>query len=618
MVIIGIKPWQIDFGGKHDVRDYWAVFSWVGALLGVVVFGVMVWICPWWAGGRVEPGPALPSTPRFFWVPVLGAVTLAAFFAFPRLNQPFWDDEELNVRDSILGKFKLYESPDQPVKFLKRDWEETWLEYRTPNNHILNSVLSRLSHETIGKILGPPASGLPFREWALRIPAYLAGVASIGALAWFLFGLGRPWAGAVAALLLALHPWHLRYASECRGYGLVLLLVPLLLGLWHRAIQRGGWGWWAGFAACQLAAVFSYPTTLFLLLVLNLATPVVMAFHRGAATPFRAQLGRWFCVNTLIAVPAITLLLTLLAQVRDYIQTQAEQGFHIGPTWLWNEVNYFLVGVPWWRASTEAAAYPEVVYRMGHLLPLYWVFVAGVVGLGLAGAWSLYRKGTLGTAILISIALPPIAICAFSLIKTQIIYEAYILFALPGLVACVAIGADTVGTVAARGVRLYRAGRQLFMAGFLGLLLIFYGWLTYPFRYWLRVNPLQPLSESVLLTRGTLDPGDPASGEILTGSFCIPPYLYDPRAIRLDSVGEMIALLDLADRTGRPLAINIGMPWAARDYSPAMWKLLNTPALFAPPTQLRGWDPGLDRQIYWYRNGSSSGFDFSEFEPEAR
>ncbi len=52
----------------------------------------------------------------------------------------------------------------------------------------------------------------------MRVPTLLVGMLSVAAVAWLLLECGFPLAGAIAAFLLALHPWHLRYATEARGY----------------------------------------------------------------------------------------------------------------------------------------------------------------------------------------------------------------------------------------------------------------------------------------------------------------------------------------------------------------------------------------------------------------
>jgi hypothetical protein len=88
--------------------------------------------------------------------------------------------------------------------------------------------------------------------------------------------------------------------------------------------------------------------------------------------------------------------------------------------------------------------------------------------------------------------------------------------------------------------------------------------------------------------------------------------------IRLDSTVEFVEFLKKADEEGRPLFINLGMPWAAEEYSPGMWALVTDSTLFEAPTAFRGWDPGLDRLVFKYKPGSSRDYDFSKVIQKSR
>jgi hypothetical protein len=128
---------------------------------------------------------------------------------------------------------------------------------------------------------------------------------------------------------------------------------------------------------------------------------------------------------------------------------------------------------------------------------------------------------------------------------------------------------------------------------------------------------LQQIRESVVYCRGTLDPAA-GRNRVRTASFCIPPYLYDAHMERWDSAGEFVAALRRADTEGVPLYLNIGMPWAAREYSPQMWELFNSRALFEEPVRLRGFEPSLDRLVAKYKPGSARVFDFSSYQSAER
>ena len=60
------------------------------------------------------------------------------------------------------------------------------------------------------------------------MPALLASCAAVILLGLLLRQWGHPGAGATAALVLAIHPWYIRYGVDARAYALV---VPLCIGI---------------------------------------------------------------------------------------------------------------------------------------------------------------------------------------------------------------------------------------------------------------------------------------------------------------------------------------------------------------------------------------------------
>jgi len=68
--------------------------------------GVLAAVCPWWTG-RSQLSTLNSQTPRWFWPLVVVAMAMTFFYSLPRMNHGFWDDEELNVRTTLYGRFKL-------------------------------------------------------------------------------------------------------------------------------------------------------------------------------------------------------------------------------------------------------------------------------------------------------------------------------------------------------------------------------------------------------------------------------------------------------------------------------------------------------------------------------
>ncbi len=599
---LGEKPWWIEVGDKMKLMQVVAFWTWWAALFDLIVVSGLFILCPWWAGPMDERTThnVQRTTPKWFWPSVLVAMAMAAAFAVPRMGFGLWDDEELSARQAIVGKFQTDKETGH-VRFRLHRWCETIFDYRTPNNHVLHSILSRAAVDAWRKVVRPP--GLPFAEWPMRVPALIFGVLAVAALAWFLKETGFAAAGVVAAFLLAMHPWHIRYASEARGYSMVICLVPLLFACWYRAMTSGAWKWWAACAVTQFVMVYTHPGVLFVLLILNALTLPVMALSRKCARPFAAQSGRWFCVNSLSALPALLLILPLVPQARLYFELEASRGVVLGWPWIKGALAYMLNGAPW----TAPDGYPAINVSPG-VATLLTVATVILFGVGLLRFGS---RGWLGSCLALTILAAPLMTFGFSRLRKMMIYESYIIYALPVLVGFVAIGVWT----ACASLRKLPGGRMAVPAA-AALLVLGYFAATHSFRSWLVTHPLQQIPQSVLASRGSLDPHvDPG---VLTASFCIPPYLYDGQMIRTDSVAEFIEVLKRSDRENKPLFFNIGMPWAAREYSPGMWALLTSPELFAPQRTFPGLDSGLDRLVVHYKSGSAATYDFSACRLEER
>ena len=68
-------------------------------------------------------------------------------------------------------------------------------------------------------------------EFVLRLPGFVASLASVALLGFLMRLWGFPWTGVGAAFLLAMHPWHVRYGIEARGYTFVVLLTISGMGI---------------------------------------------------------------------------------------------------------------------------------------------------------------------------------------------------------------------------------------------------------------------------------------------------------------------------------------------------------------------------------------------------
>ena len=75
----------------------------------------------------------------------------------------------------------------------------------------------------MAKITNAPPGRI--NEFVLRLPGFATSLAAVALLGILMRLWGFPWTGLLAAFLLAMHPWHVRYGIEARGYTFVVLLT---------------------------------------------------------------------------------------------------------------------------------------------------------------------------------------------------------------------------------------------------------------------------------------------------------------------------------------------------------------------------------------------------------
>jgi 4-amino-4-deoxy-L-arabinose transferase-like glycosyltransferase len=104
----------------------------------------------------------------------------------------------------------------------------------------------------------------------LRIPSLVASVATVPLV--YAVGartVGRA-GGLIGALLFALSPFAIFYASEARAYGLMALLTVLAVYALLRAVDGGAPRWWGLTAAAAAGALYSHYTALWAVAALGL------------------------------------------------------------------------------------------------------------------------------------------------------------------------------------------------------------------------------------------------------------------------------------------------------------------------------------------------------------
>ena len=612
LMILQPPPWRVlaEVGSLENLNFTRSIFfyTWLAGAASVVIMAGLFVLAPWWVGApSPEAAPsAEPFTPRWFWPLTLGAVLACGAIAGPTLSHSLWDDENESLTYYSLGKF-IREGDEGKVRFKEWPWRRTIFSYTTPNNHVFHNVLSRATN-ALWRAAAKPR-GLQFHYLPVRLPAFLAALAAVAALAFLLKEFRFPAAGVAAAWFLALQPWFTEHAAVARGYTLVMLLAVLALIAWRRALLHGTWPWWAAFAAAQFLALWTYPGALFLLAPLNLAA-VLLIWRRPAPVtgPARTQLSRWFCVNSITAAGLLPLLLPLLPQMKKYIAKL--DTVDIGFPWLKDVFWFFSGGAPWVRGSSpDGWKYHDVQIIAEALGPwALWALGLVVVLPFLVGVGRLARSGWIGFAVAFCTLAAPCAQFFYAKQQRIFIWEWYVIFALPFIAMFWGLGASGIAGLLGR-----IPPRLPGMAPLAGTaLVLLYAFTTQPVRAWQATHTKTPHLESTLLTRS--NPGDYRSKKnrrILTFSITNASYSYDPNIIVLKNPAELVLLCRQADRENRPLYGSLGHIHLMQNDHPRELALLNDERLFGSSTKLGGADSGWDRYVYVYTPGAASRYDFT-------
>jgi hypothetical protein len=581
------KPWDFlaEFGPPDKPREFVEYYGWWAGLVNTILLGLLAATAGWWMSGRPPERAWLPksSTPRWFWPGVAAALVVLGVAAGLRLDMSLWDDEENSVRRLVCGRFV---ATDDGMRLKPTTWEQMWWNYERPTNHHLQTALSKLCHETWRAFHRDRIP--PFREWVVRLPSYVAGLASILALAGVLLRLGLPRAGLLAALLLAMHPWFIRYTSEARGYALAVCASLLALHCLLSALECGRWKWWLSYAACLLAMLLAFPGMVFLVGALSLLAPVAISMRNGTDT-LLSQAARWFVASLVAAMVVLQVMLPCAPQADTQMHQVMRMG--LGPRWYANLWSFLFSGIPWSNSDNPAAGFAELRWLAESAPALFLTSKLAALTFAAGGSVVLLARRPVGWLPVLAWVASPFAMYAASRVSDLYLYEWYFVFTVPGLVVCAAVGVDALGNAIERkipGVGWGLAVLAVAIAGFV----------QGPARERILGASLQGMREASVEMQSK--EGRPA----ITAQVATRVELYDPNVRHLRTKEEILSTAREADDNGIPFRLVAGNPLAVLTGSPEVAELLSDASAFRQIAFFRGFDPTLDQRVLEYQAGS--------------
>src|SRR5438270_7714835 len=132
----------------------------------------------------------------------------------------------LALRLRYLGQPMRYDESVTYLYFVKQPWSDAVSLYTYPNNHLFHTLLAKLSVTAFGNA-----------PWALRLPAFIAGMLVVLATYAVTRALYNPRAALYATGIVASSGVLVLYSTNARGYSLMVLAFLLLVLLAVR-LQR--------------------------------------------------------------------------------------------------------------------------------------------------------------------------------------------------------------------------------------------------------------------------------------------------------------------------------------------------------------------------------------------
>jgi hypothetical protein len=607
---------------KESLRTHsWVVKGmWFGAAINLVLslLAILAWR---FRPSMIDDTPlapvGAPTDGRFSlilrWCLIAAATVTAAWAMAPRLDHSLWGDEEATARRFVIGH--VYRDQDGSGFTLKPPtWQKTIWNWDTgTNNHILFSVLARLSHGA-ADLSGEKPDRFYFSERRIRLPSFLATLAMIPAAAWVVTLLGFPRGGPVTAFLLALHPWVVRFGADARGYALLMLLgtlaIACLIGaLRHPARLR----WWLAFGLCEWLLLCTHLTSIYLLAPLNLAA-LWLAWRpnfKERRNPFAvANVWRWAGANLLGAMLTIQSLMPIALQMPGYLARGRLNG-EITSRLLGDSLAYWTLGTPWhpWEPGNPLAVNLSALWernQLGVVLPVAWLaafFIGGVFALA-------FRSGPRHRWLLLPLLAPIPLMFLDAWRSDHLLYPWYSAGYLPMLFIVAGAGFSHLvpDPIKFKGVLSTVWGVSLIGAFALA---------TEPQRKIIRHQPVEPLADTVRLTRGAIvNPFHPRIDDTLTLGFVHATRLYDPAMTHAENDQQFVEAIHDAETKNRPLWVNAANLGIATNF-PVATALIADREVFEEPVVIYGLQDPCTRSVFRYKPGGLAKFEARQ-QKEAR
>ena len=255
--------------------------------------------------------------------------------------------------------------------------------------------------------------------------------------------LDRP-ASWVALVLMALHPWAVRYSTEARAYGMLMLAVALCFYFLQRAFDDGRWRWWLGLGLAEFLCVWSFSGVVFYLVVLNtgILTRMVYLWSKGGEGVMVLRPVVGMAVGGMVA---LQLMLPTLPQLIEAMNLDSLKG-SMGRVWWADVMGGLLWGVRGWDSDPENPFNLALVRMLIHQ-PALWVVLVIEVALIIVGFVVLVKKSGVGRILAFA---GPVGLLLSWLVMTtrgKYLHPWYVIYVIPNIIMFLVVGYKTITNI---------------------------------------------------------------------------------------------------------------------------------------------------------------------------
>lgn len=177
-----------------------------------------------------------------------------------------------------INKFIAYDEAYTFIHFASRSFKHILADYSAPNNHIFHTILVGISYRLFGA-----------EAWALRLPAFLAGVLIVPATFITARRLCTAPQALGAAATLAVLPVFIDYSVNARGYTMLILFALLLANFGGILVQHQSKSALLAFGLTSVLGFYTIPIFLYPWMGVFLW---IVATYLVAGEPWQGKFGK--------------------------------------------------------------------------------------------------------------------------------------------------------------------------------------------------------------------------------------------------------------------------------------------------------------------------------------